>query len=361
MRILYVINSLHMAGAEKLTLDLAKLGKSKNIVIDIYVLNNSDTNLKLEAKNNNINIFNCGTNSYRSIKHFFWLIKYKDKYDVIHSHLSYSQYYVALIRLLDKNKKLITTEHSTFNERRKYKIFKVIEKWLYSAYDNIVVINNDNKASMIKWQSSISDKIIVISNGIDVKKFINGKKERINEGILIKNKKSQKILMVAAFRKEKNHEIIVNAMNKLDDNKVLILVGTGPEEYINNIKCLIDKNGINSRVFLLGERTDVEDIMKCCDLFVLPSRWEGFGLVVAEAMASGLPVVASNVQGVREVVGDCGLLFENENIQDLIGKINRIFTMSKEERKILTDMARKRSLKYSIENTFEKYLDLYKS
>lgn len=348
-----------MGGAEKLTLDLAKLGRAKGIIIDIYVLNNVETNLKLEAKKYNINIFNCGTNNYKSIKHFLWLIKNRNKYDVIHSHLSYSQYYVALIRLFDKNKKLITTEHSTFNERRKYKIFKVIEKNIYEAYNSIVVINDDNKLSMVKWQSSIENKIISIQNGIDIEKFTSGSKEKITD-VILNDKSKKKILMVAAFRKEKNHELIINAMSRLDDDKVLILVGTGSKEYVNYIKKLVYKNNIADKVFLLGERTDVENIMKCCDLFVLPSRWEGFGLVVVEAMASGLPVVASDVEGLRDVIGDCGLLFENENINDLIKQINNICKMSNDEVKKITEKSKQRSLKYSIENTFEKYLSLYK-
>ena len=107
MRILYVINSLNIGGAEKLCVELIKLALDKNIKIDIYVLNNCDSTFKKELEYININIFNCGTNNYKSLSHLNWLLRNKKNYDVIHSHLSYSQYYVALIRLFDKKIKLI--------------------------------------------------------------------------------------------------------------------------------------------------------------------------------------------------------------------------------------------------------------
>lgn len=358
MKILYVINSLHMGGAEKLCTDLAKIAKKKDVKIDIYALNNADTNLKIDAKSHGINVYNCGTSSYKSLKHLFWLLKHKSDYDAIHSHLSYSQYYVSLIRFFDKNIKLITTEHSTLNERRKYKLFKIIEKYVYKSYDKITVINNENRNSMIKWQKSIKDKIITVENGINIEKYINGNEKNIKD-ISLKDNSKKKILMVAAFREEKNHKLMIQSFSKLDKNKSLILVGNGTENKINEIKDIVNKLSLNDRVFFLGERTDVEDIMKCCDIFVLPSKWEGFGLVAAEAMASGLPVVASNVDGLREVVGNCGLLFENENLDDLVFNINKVFNMNEEEREELKERAINKCLNYSIYNTLKKYLEIY--
>lgn len=349
-----------MGGAEKLCVDLCKIAKQEKVDIDIYVLNNADTNLKKDAIINNIKIYNCGTNRYKSFKHLIWLLKHKKEYDVIHSHLSYSQYYVALIRAFDKNINLVTTEHNTFNNRRKYKLFKIIERYVYNSYNKIIVINNENLYYMKKWQKSIQEKIIVIENGINIEKYINGNKDKIKDAIL-KDNDTKKILMVAAFREQKNHELMIRAFSKLNKNERLILVGSGSKSRIDEIKLIIKNLSIENRVFFLGERIDVEHIMKCCDVFVLPSKWEGFGLVVAEAMASDLPVVASNVDGLREVVGDCGLLFENNNVDDLVVNIKKILSMDNEKLKILKKRARNKCFNYSIDNTFKKYLELYKS
>lgn len=358
MRILYVINSLNIGGAEKLCVELIKLALDKNIKIDIYVLNNCDSTFKKELEDININIFNCGTNNYKSLSHLNWLLRNKKNYDVIHSHLSYSQYYVALIRLFDKKIKLITTEHNTFNERRKYKIFKFIEQYMYEAYDKVAVINEANKKAIIKWQRNIRDKIVVIENGINLNKFINGNAGNINDSILKDNSK-KKILMVAAFREQKNHKLMIDAMKDISEDKILILVGDGNKYEKKKLEKQVEYNDLKSRVIFLGNRTDVENIMKCCDLFVLPSLWEGFGLVAAEAMASGLPIIASNVEGLSQVVDGVGVLFENNNKKDLVDKINLFFSKDEMEKKEIIKKGIRKSKKYTIDRTLDKYMYIY--
>lgn len=358
MKVLFVINSLNVGGAEKLCVDLIKLSKKCNHEIDIYLLNNVDTCLKEELEKEDISIYNAGTNNYKSIKHVIWLIKNKKRYDVIHSHLSYSQYYVSLIRIFDKNIKLITTEHNTFNERRKYSFFKKIEKYVYKSYNNIIVINSENMHSLTEWQESISDRVVVIDNGIDISRYLLADKECITEKVL-KNCTTKKILMVAAFRKQKNHKLMIDALNYLSEDKVLILVGDGQPYEKKELLNYVKSKGLQNRVIFLGLRTDVENIMKCCDLFVLPSLWEGFGLVAVEAMASGLPVIASNVPGLYEVVNEVGICFENNNITDLVNKINCLFEKNSKELDYIIRKGREKSLNYSIESTFRKYIKIY--
>ncbi|MGV3026957.1 glycosyltransferase family 4 protein [Clostridium thermobutyricum] len=358
MKVLYVINSLNIGGAEKMCVDLIKKSKSKGITIDIYLLNNEDTFLKKELEDLNINIFNCGTSRYKSIRHIIWLIKSSKKYDVIHSHLSYSQYYVAIIRSFNKHIRLITTEHSTINVRRKYKIFKKIEKYIYNSYDKIAVINKENFNSISKWQKSIKNKVVVINNGIEIKKYENGSKNNIKDEVLLRVKDRKKILMIAAFRREKNHKLMLEALSSIDDDKILILVGDGDVNIKNEIKNFIKLNRLDNRVIILGKRNDIENIIKFCDVAVLPSLWEGFGLVAAECMAGGLPIIGSNVEGLSEVIGTNRLLFKNNDKEDLISKINGIL----EDPNIseIVKFCKKRSLKYDINFTLKKYLELYK-
>ena len=358
MRILYVINSLNIGGAEKLCYDLVKLAQKKKIYIDIYVLEDVKSDFANELKKLKINIFNCGINKNASIRHAIWLRKNWNKYDVVHSHLSYAQYYVWLASIFKSQKCLVTTEHSTFNERRNYRIFKFFEKYIYSKYRYICVINEENKNSIIKWQPTISEKIRVVENGIYLDSYSHAKNEDVGE-IIFKDKKIIRLLMVAAFRKEKNHQLIVNAMKDLPQNTHLILVGDGDEEIKKNIKGIIEINGIRERVHFLGNRQDVNNIMKYCDVLILPSLWEGFGLVSIEAMAAGLPVIASNVEGLRENIQGVGILFENNNRNDLIIKINEFLRLDEKE---ITKIKRKgisRSRMYDLNKTLDKYLNLY--
>lgn len=355
MRILYVINSLNIGGAEKLCVDLAKIAQQKGSVIDIYVLNNVETFFTKELKKSGIKIFNAGANNYKSIKHVVWLLKNKNKYDVIHSHLSYSQYFVSIIRLFDKKIKLVTTEHSTFNQRRALKIFKIFEKIIYSSYDKITVINKENLQSMIEWQPSIQEKLVIINNGIDIERYRNGDKEKVTDKELTKVRNKKKILMIAAYRKEKNHMFMLKVIKELDKNMVLILVGDGEERIKNEINIYIQINNLEERVIQLGQRSDIENIIKFCDVGVLPSLWEGFGLVAAECMAGGLPIVGSNVNGLSEVIGNKDLLFEANNKLELINRLEKNIKKNKE----IVEYCEERAKKYSIERTLEQYLKCY--
>jgi len=136
------------------------------------------------------------------------------------------------------------------------------------------------------------------------------------------NASDKLVVMVAAFREEKDQDTLINALSELDENYKLLLIGDGVRR--DELQALVERLDLRSRVSFLGLRTDVIQIIKMCDVAVLSSHWEGFGLAAVEAMACGVPLIASNVKGLAQVVGDGGLLFEKGNIKDLVGKIKSL-------------------------------------
>lgn len=131
---------------------------------------------------------------------------------------------------------------------------------------------------------------------------------------------------VSRLREEKGIDLLVEAFSRLvaeGHNVHLHIVGNGPDE--NELKRLVSKLNIAHKVTFFGEagwETAMQQ-MALMDAVVVPSRFEGFGLSAAEAMAMGKPVAASNVFGLKEVVsdGETGLLFENGNSPDLYAKL----------------------------------------
>lgn len=105
----------------------------------------------------------------------------------------------------------------------------------------------------------------------------------------------------------------------LPEDYKLLLVGDGARRLI--LEDLVVTLQLQDRVTFLGLRKDVYPLIKMCDIAILSSHWEGFGLVAVEAMASGIPLIASNVKGLAQVVDGGGLLFEPSNVEDLISKI----------------------------------------
>jgi glycosyltransferase involved in cell wall biosynthesis len=348
-----VINNLGSGGAESMLINLVKeLNKIKNKedVFEILLLTDNKISytipdgIKIHILSNSSNRF-----SLRKFKALCKFIK-KNKYDIIHSHLFPTQYYVAICKKLTFNKpKIITTEHNTTNKRRKYFITRWIDKFVYRLYDKIIFISKGTQKQFIKDYPSFNDKGIIINNGIPINQFTFIEKKNLNKSKI-------KLLMVARFNEQKDHYTLLNALKKLDSNIELSLVGEGNMK--KEIQDYAKKLNIENRVHFLGFRKDVAKIYNEHDIFVLSSNWEGFGLVVIEAMASGLPVVASNVSGLKEVTEGAGLLFEKGNAEDLANNIQSLIK-NNDLRLQLISKGKERANEYDIKKLTLESLNLY--
>jgi glycosyltransferase involved in cell wall biosynthesis len=113
------------------------------------------------------------------------------------------------------------------------------------------------------------------------------------------------LLYVASFQPRKDHANLLRAMAQIPDAD-LLLVGDG--ELRPSAERLAETLGISQRVHFLGRRKDVAELLKMADIYVHPPAFEGFGIAAAEAMAAGKPIVATNVPGLAQVVGDAAVL-----------------------------------------------------
>ena len=122
--------------------------------------------------------------------------------------------------------------------------------------------------------------------------------------------------------KHKGFDLLIEAFNlfsKNDEDWVLDIVGEGPEEIL--YRELIMKYNLNNRIIIHPFTNNIQHYYSKAQIYVLSSRWEGFGLVLVEAMAHGLPVISSNLPTSKEILGDFGMYFENGNIDDLAQRL----------------------------------------
>lgn len=359
MKILMVISSLGSGGAERLVVGLIPyLNKYKDVNVDLFVLNKKNSFFSLE-NSDNCKIFYSSSSSFRSINHIFDIAKVAKEYDLIHAHLFYPQYYCAIGKMLNLfNKPLIMTEHSTNNKRRNKVLFKFLERTIYSQYQKVICISEGVEESLINWQPNLVDRTLVISNGIDIKKFREAKAADLSNEILLKNglNNTVNILMIGTMDDRKDHATLIKAISLCPENYHLFLIGDGPLK--EDLKLIVEKNKISRRVHFLGRKTNVEEFIKGMDLFVLSSKWEGFGLVAIEAMAGGIPVIVSNVEGLEGVVENAAIKFEPGNPFDLKQKIEWIIN-SEETYDTYVGLSKRQSQKYDISNTALQYIELY--
>ncbi|OCS87061.1 hypothetical protein A6K76_14100 [Caryophanon latum] len=354
LKILHVIPNLDTGGAEKMLVDIVINMKKSNINCEIAVLAKAPNFFGDKLLEHEIKIYFGHDSNVYSLKNIFFLrnIINNNSYDCIHCHLFGAQLFTPLAMLgLNKDIPLVTTEHSTHNRRRDIKSFYLLDKWMYKKYRRIIAISEDTKLNLVKYLGFTEHITKVIINGIDLHAYKNGVPANRMEVLGVDNNKEILVLMVAGMREQKDPETLIRASKLLPENYTVLFVGDG--ERMNEVQQYAKDYG-SKKVKFLGKRKDIASIMKMSNIFVLSSKWEGFGLVVVEAAATGLPVIASNVPGLNNVVKKLeGALFEvgNENaLADLI-----IQSASNQNNTNLN------LNEFSIENTVMQYIETYKS
>jgi len=243
------------------------------------------------------------------------------------------------------------------NRKRKF-IRKLV---LSTMVDKIVTVSKNLKNRLINEIKIKPEKIIHIPNGVDTNKFNIYRKEFTRKKFGFK-KEDFIIGIVARLDPIKNHKTLFFAFKEIVKNYPqvkLIIVGDGPLR--EELKEKSYQLGIKNKVIFMGERDNVSEILKTFDIFVLPSLNEGMSNTILEAMATGIPVIASNVGGNPELVidGRTGFLFSPNDVESLVQKI-KTYILHPELKQKHGYNARKRvEEKFSLDQMVRRYEELY--
>jgi glycosyltransferase involved in cell wall biosynthesis len=353
-----VINSLKIGGAELLLRNFVIEAKKNNqYVVDVCTLYaTNDARSIEEMKKKNVRIWSLNLKNKYTLSSVGKIKKIieRENYDIVHVHLFPASAFVALSSLfLPNNIRYIFTEHSTFNRRRTIKIFKIVDGFIYKRYSKIICSSKQVQNSLIKWIPKNKEKTEVIHNGTPIHS-----KSYSHQLI-----KKYDILFVGRLVHQKGIRFLLEAIsilqNKYKKYVKAAVVGGGPLE--KELKKLCEELKINDSVEFLGIRRDIDQLMKSSKLFVLPSCWEGFGIVLIEAMKNRLPIVATNIGGIPEIItdGNEGILIPKANSVILAESINKVLEDEKLRSKLIQNAYRKVQKKYSIERYTISLLNLY--
>ncbi|MGZ9675085.1 glycosyltransferase [Flavobacterium sp. GNP001] len=358
MKILHVINSLSTGGAEKLLLDTLPLYYQKGILVDLLVLNGSETPFLKKLKEQSCcRIFSLGTGSVYNPILIFKMIPYLRQYDLVHVHLFPAQYWTVFAKLLSFSKvKLLFTEHNTHNRRMESKLFGLIDRFIYSFYTRIVCITEEVQTLLQKHLHSKESKFLVIHNGVDLDAIIATPQYRSDFAESWNITDAKLLLQVAGFREQKDQLTLIRALALLPSHVHLLLVGDGVTKPI--CEALVVSLQLQNRVHFLGLRMDVAALLKTADVVVLSSHYEGLSLSSIEGMAAGKPFIASNVPGLSDVVGGAGILFEQGNAVQLAELVTTLLNDSAFSDAV-ADLCMQRALQYDIKIMVQKHIDLY--
>lgn len=351
MKVLHVINSLRLGGAEKMLTEILLENKNNSDEYSIFILNDTESFLVDKLIKAKVKIYTPKSSKFSNLLYLYKVIK---SYQVIHSHLFPSLYIVALLSFFCRNKTYIFTEHSNHNRRRDKSYYCYIERLIYSRYSSIIAISESTRLNLLKWLGPKFDsKIITITNGIDLNQFTSLNSLPVE---FLGTKDNFKLLMVGNFTRPKDQHTIIRALLRLPAYVDLYLVGKGVQRA--ELEDLVVELSLTERVVFLGTRNDIPEVMHACDLVIQSSHWEGFGLVAVEAMAAGKVIIASNVDGLKQVVDGYGLIFDRGSDEHLASLVIKLLE-DKKYMEELREKCKKRSLDFSIERVSEQYAQLY--
>lgn len=197
------------------------------------------------------------------------------------------------------------------NYRSRSLATRLLDRFLKSKDDLLIAESRASRDYLIQKQGYSSDKVRVIYNGVDIAGWPVSRLERQQKRLELRLAAGETLIGTAGrLDEQKGHDTLIDAMAELKGRPLSCLIlGEGPAR--KNLEACIRRHQLEKQVWLYGECSDMPAWLSALDIFVLPSRWEGLPNSLLEAMAMGLPVAASAVDGVLEIIRDKqnGLLF----------------------------------------------------
>lgn len=348
-----------MGGAEKVVTGLADALAEKGHDVLLAYLTGTALVLPVSPA---VGIIDLGVNSVKDMiaAHFKLrkiLIAFKP--DVVHSHLVHANILVRLQRLHTPIPRLITTAHNVNEEGRLRMLAYRLTDRLADISTNV---SDEAVAAFIEQKAVKLGRMITVHNGISINDFSFSSSARleIRQQFGIADD-CKLILAVGRLNEQKDYPNLLHALQQINTrtaNFKTYIAGDGPLK--PELMEMARKLGLADRVEFLGVRRDVAKLMSASDVFVLSSAWEGFPLVIGEAMACECTVVATDCGGVKEFVGTNGYLVESREPTALAAALTTALAQSFVESRALGQAARHRIQNlYSLDTAVEKWLKLY--
>jgi sugar transferase (PEP-CTERM/EpsH1 system associated) len=359
IRIAHVVYKLDVGGLERVVINLMKHLPRGDYDASLYCLKEGG-NLADELENDGYRVHYMYKKDRVDYTLFFRIAKLfkREGVEVVHCHNIGAVLYGSVGAKLARTAGTLYTAHGTYSANRfgklRYSRFLPVKK--------VVTVSEQARQAMLSTRQVGPDDVKTLPNGIDTELFNVEIDKRglklelgIPDGVPVFG-------IVARLSPEKQHSVLLDAMGLLGgtaSTSVLVVVGGGPIRA--QLEAQAVEAGISDRVFFLGERRDVPRLLKLFDVFVLSSRLEGLSLTLLEAMAAGLPVVATDVGGNAEVVvdGQTGLIVEQGVPQPLAAAMEKIGT-NPELAARMGQLGRKRVVEqYSLEAMVRRYDTIY--
>lgn len=299
-----------------------------------------------------------GKRMYQGIKKLVQSMYQKIAFDLIHAHVALPDGYAAALIARELELPLVVTIHGQDAYRTIYRNSgcRAAVRWALEQADRVIVVSNPLRNALEKGLGRLQN-IVVIHNGVSESKIFTGHQGGTG--------RSKVLVSLGWLIERKGHEFVLKALARLQSKYPdvrYIIAGTGPCE--NKLRHLAASLQVADRVHFKGfvPNDELPSVLASCDVFVLPSWDEAFGVVYLEAMANGKPVIGCQGEGIEDFVrhGETGLLVKPRDVDSLVEALDFLLSHP-EEAQAMGERARKVVLEnYTWEKNAEKTIQVYR-
>ena len=338
IRVIQVVPVLNFGGIETHRFLIAKYHDPKNYDLSFCCL--SEPGLvagKIEKLRYQITYLyeNVKIPNFKLIYKLFKLFKI-EKPDVVHACAAEANFHAMIAAYLAGVPVRVAEEIGLPSQSKKAKIiFRVV----YTLSSSVIGVSQKVSDYLLTENNVPISKVKTIYNPYDLELYKNKK--------LLKNNKNSEFVIISVGRlvKEKNYLFLIKSVEKVIEkypNIRLNIVGDGPLR--SELEIYIKTNGLQNNIKLLGFREDIPSLLENSDLFVLPSKLEGLGIALIEAMAMGILVIGTNTGGIPEVILEnqsMGWIVPSDDVKKLSKTIEVVMNLSVEDKNTIVDNAKK--------------------
>lgn len=367
-RILFVTNDLEIGGVQRLLIDLIKnMDREKYDPIVVLVCGAGPLIKELKELSVPCLLFPCirrnlmfkWLNPFQIILLSYWIRRHH--IDICHTHLFLGNMIGRIAAFLARCPVIISTEHNTYLD--KGKISQFIDRTLAPLCKTIVAVTGAVADFTAEQELIPRHRFSVIYNGIDIKYFDKTDTDAIQLRQQLNIPEDHIIIgSVGRLVPQKDYRLLLQSFYhfyKKHPKSKLVIVGDGNQ--METLQKYTQELSISEKVYFAGFQKDIRPFLAMFDIFITTPRYEGLGLVILEAMTTGVPVVAASVGGIPEIVQreKTGLLVDGRNPEHFSNAILRIME-NKDFRDVLVTQAKQRVEEhFSIERMVCNYQNLY--
>ena len=356
IKIIFIIDNLRIGGAQTHLLRLALALKAEGYIIEFICLSEHDE-LSVQYQDK-LNIYHLKMDCIWKLGfwiNFIKLTRYiaKIKPDIVHTYLNTSNVFGVLSARLAKAPVIISSRRDLGHFRSR--IIGRLEEITAGLSNKVICVSEAVKRQIIEKNKVPPNKTVVIYNGVDESVFIS-------RG-LKNDKKYFKVAMIAAMdRKIKGHSYFIEAAKEIIKQRKdveFILIGDGPLRA--DLEKQVNSNNIADYFSFKGKRNNLTEELKGIDIVISPSESEGCSNAILEAMAMGIPVIASAIEGNLEIIKDSlsGYLVIPKKPELIAEKIMELINTPEKIEKIGTAAQQRIKERFTLRNMVDNYIQLY--